>query len=121
MVFADTNILVNLMRPETEQAAQQLITAASKPIIINDAVLAELCGLLLYNKRFLLPRSDVIEFLHLLLSRKEFLFGGKGQEAIQLFIKHPKLDMVDCLVACYGNGKARSVLTSVNNLKKILI
>ena len=120
MVFVDTNVLVNLMRAETQQQTEALVNAASKPLVISDAVLAELCGLLQYNNRFLLPRGHIVDFLQLLLGRKEFLFGGKGSEAIKLFAKHPKLDMVDCLVACYGGGQARSVVTSDTNLKRIL-
>jgi len=122
MVFVDTNILVDLFASDERvvSLASLKVDSCKKPLIISDAVLTEFCGLLLHNQRFLVPRSAVCLILQGLLSRKEFLFGGKGQEAIQLFIKHPKLDMVDCLVACYGNRKTRLVLTNDSNLKRIL-
>lgn len=122
MVFVDTNILVDLFASDEQVVLRASLQLANskKPLIISDAVLTEFCGLLLHNQRFLVPRPTVDLILQGLLSRKEFLFGGKGQEAIQLFTKHPKLDMVDCLVACYGNCKARLVLTNDSNLQKVL-
>lgn len=123
MTFVDTNILVDLMLGDEAvlEATEALINQAKQPLVITDAVVGETCSLLENNPRFGLPRADVYAGMRLILARKEFLAGGKSGEALEVYAKQPRLDIIDCLLACYAGGRQAGLLTRDKNLQKILV
>lgn len=122
--YIDTNVIIRLITndvPELAQKAADMLEAVgSDEVVILDAVISEVCFVLEFNPVYKLPRSVIYDGLHAILDSMGATRGNCTDAALDLYIRFPKLDYVDCLLHAYGGGKKANVLTFDNDLNNNL-
>jgi predicted nucleic-acid-binding protein len=122
-MWCDTNVLIRLVTndlPEQVLNAQAVIdSAVPGEIEITDAVLAETCTILEFNAGYRLPRDLIHRALSRLLSQSAFSISPVAKDALKTYQKHPKLDIVDCLLLVLAEHKQANLLSFDKELLKI--
>lgn len=122
--YVDTNILVRIItndQPEQAQRALKLIEShTSGELVILSAVLAEVCFVLERSPVYSFSRATIVSALQEIIATPQFKVSASGQAALGLFLKNPKLDFVDCLLAAISGGKPAGVLSFDKDLLKAL-
>jgi len=113
MKYIDTNVIVRLITndvPElTQRAVDMLDALGQEDVVVLDAVIAEACFVLEFNPTYKLARSVIYDGLYAILDNTGALRGDRTDEALNLYVKQPKLDYVDCLLYVLGGGKRGTV------------
>ena len=122
--YVDTNVLVRIMTNDVPELAQKAISEvrASKPkeLVILDAALVELFFVLEMNKNYRYSRDKIGVIFNGILNISQFKVSDKSKSAFSLFISHPELDFMDCLIAISAKGRNENALTFDGDLKKVL-
>ena len=124
MKYIDTNVLVHLItnspKHTVDTIEKVLAQAAPSDVIITEGVLVETCTILEFNTRFGLDRPLICTSLEAIFTRQAISLSAELLTAFNLYRTNPKLDIVDCLLAVYGNSRAENVLTFDKDLQKVL-
>jgi predicted nucleic acid-binding protein len=122
--FVDTNVLLRFVTndvPDLASQAQAMVNAAaSAELVITDAVLAEVCQVLEFNQEYRLDRQLVGKALTALLALPAFEVSRLAREAATYYIKYPKLDFVDCLLAAQAGLHSSEIITFDKRLQKTI-
>ena len=98
----DTNIVIRLIAQDNERMtkkAEKLLSKKDKTFVFEDAAMMEVVFVLTrggYN----FTRKETADSINAFL-KTENIYCNKGliEDALNLFVKHPKLSFVDCYLA----------------------
>lgn len=115
MKYIDTNILIRLITndvPElTRQAIAMLENSKLGEIMLLDAVITEACFVLEFNPSYQLSRPVIYDGLYAILDEGKLCTDKHTHDALDLYVAHPRLDYVDCLLLVGAGGKQANLLT----------
>lgn len=98
----DTNIIVRLIvgdDPKNYQKAKKLISRKNKTFVFEDAAMMEVVYVL-SGKQYNYSRKNIATGINFIASFKNIYFNkGLIEDALNLYVKHPKLSFVDCYLA----------------------
>lgn len=98
----DTNIIVRLIvgdDPKNYQKAKKLISRKNKTFVFEDAAMMEVVYVL-SGWQYNYSRKDVAAGINFIASFENIYFNkGLIEDALNLYVKHPKLSFVDCYLA----------------------
>ena len=98
----DTNIIVRLIvgdDPKNYKKAKKLVSQKNKIFIFEDTAMMEVVYVL-SGKNYNYSREEVATGINL-VSKFENIYFNKGliEDALNLYVDHPKLSFVDCYLA----------------------
>lgn len=97
----DANIVIRLIvgdDPKNYQKAKKLISRKNKTFVFEDAVMMEVVFVL--SKIYKYSREAVSAGIDFIASFENIYFNkGLIEDALNLFVEHPKLSFVDCYLA----------------------
>lgn len=117
MIYIDSNIIIRLIAHDVPELAQQAIKMLEdavnqgEDLAVLDAVITEACFVLEFNQGYRLPREVIFDGLYAILDNLGVQRGEYTDRALVTYVKHPKLDYVDCLLLTAAGGKRADVLT----------
>lgn len=115
MQYIDSNVIIRLITNDVPQLTQQAINMLEKAdpqeLAILDAVITEVCFVLEFNPNYHLPRSTIYDGLYAIFDTTGAKRESHTDKALDLYIKHPELDYVDCLLYALADGKQAGLLT----------
>jgi predicted nucleic-acid-binding protein len=123
VTLVDTNVLIYLITDSLPAHGQHILSTIEQSpagrLCVGDAVLAEACTVLEFNKAFTLPRKLIYQALVLLLDQPAFTVSKTARDALELYHNHAKLDFVDCLLIAEAKD-THDVLSFDKQLLRIL-
>lgn len=125
MKYIDSNIIIRLIVNDVPELAQEAIKiledadAQGEDLVIFDAVITEVCFVLEFNQSYRLPRQVIFDGLYAVLDNLGVRRGDCTDRALEIYVTHPKLDYVDCLLLAASHGKRADVLTFEMGAKNI--
>ena len=97
----DTNIIIRLIvgdDPKNYLKAKKLVSKKHKTFVFEDAAMMEVVFVL--SKIYKYSRKEVASGIDFISSFDNIYFNkGLIKDALDLFVKHPKLSFVDCYLA----------------------
>jgi predicted nucleic acid-binding protein len=124
MKYIDTNVIVRLITNDVPELAKEAIdmldSLGSEEVTVLDAVITEVCFVLEFNSAYNLPRSVIYDGLYVIFDSVGAVRGEYTDQALDMYVAHPKLDYTDCLLCSYGIGRRTNVLTFDKELTKAL-
>lgn len=117
----DTNIIVRLITGDDSKnykKAQKLISQKNKIFIFEDAAMMEIVYVL-SSKSYNYSREEVVAGINL-ISEFDNIYFNKGliEDALNIYVNHPKLSFVDCYLAAITNITGETPLWTFD--KKLL-
>ena len=124
MRYVDTDILVRIMTNDVpnlaQKAIQEIKASRTSELIILDAILVELFFILEFNKNYKVTREKIEVIFNGILAIPQFKVSHGSKAAFSLYIDHPELDFMDCLLAVSAHCKRENVFTFDKDLNKAL-
>ena len=97
----DTSIVVRLIvgdDPKNYLKVKKLISKKHKTFILEDSAMMEVVFVL--SKIYKYPREKVVAGINFISNFENICFNkGLIEDALNLYVKHPKLSFVDCYLA----------------------
>ena len=97
----DTNALLAAVVPDRSRERALIVAHAREhgPLIVDESVLVETCWVL--ESSYKMDRSVVAEILQAVLQTEELIAWDPpvAEQALRLAQQHPRLGIVDCIVA----------------------
>jgi predicted nucleic-acid-binding protein len=123
MRYLDTNILTRLItndQPEITPKVVEFIRAQKKDsLIIEDAILVELCFVLQYN-RYKMARPIIFEAIQSILGIPQITASKYTKQAVELYGRYDHLDYTDCLLMATSEITQVEVVTLDKKLKDLI-
>ena len=98
----DTNILIRLITqddPQMVQRAEKLIAKKNKIYVFEDAAMMEVV-FVLTGDQYRYSREEASESIKAVMLLQNIVFNkGLIEDALNLYVAHPKLSFVDCYLA----------------------
>lgn len=124
MRYLDSNVIIRLITndvPElTQQALKMVEESEANGLTIVDAVITEVCFVLEFNQNYRLPRRVIYDGLYAIFDTAGANRGEYTDTALDLYVKYPDLDYVDCLLYAMANGEQAGVVTFDKQLLRVL-
>ena len=101
----DTNIVIRLIvgdDPKNYKKARKLMAKKHKTFIFEDSAMMEVVFIL--SKIYKYSREEVVAGINL-ISEFDNIYFNKGliEDALNIYVDHPKLSFVDCYLAAITN------------------
>ena len=98
----DTNVVIRLITQDNEEMvkkAEKLLSKKDKTYVLEDAAMMEVV-FVLTRGGYDMTRKEAADGINAFL-KTENIYCNKGliEDALNLFVKHPKLSFVDCYLA----------------------